>query len=125
MALNDAAKHMMLNAAGGTNPATPITHIALHDGALDTDEISGGSPAYARQAVTWGAAAAGEKANTNAMTFNVPAGATVSHIGFWSASTGGTFLGSQAVTGGSEVFAAQGEARVNIGAAKLTIADAA
>jgi hypothetical protein len=37
-------------------------------------EASGGSPAYARQAVVWGAAAAGVKANSATLTFDVPAG---------------------------------------------------
>ncbi|MFD1547000.1 hypothetical protein [Nonomuraea guangzhouensis] len=37
-------------------------------------EATGGSPAYARQAVTWGAAASGQKANSGALTFDVPAG---------------------------------------------------
>jgi len=52
-------------------------------------EATGGSPAYARQAVVWGAAASGAKANTGALTFDVPAG-TYGFFGFFNASTGNT-----------------------------------
>jgi hypothetical protein len=52
-------------------------------------EATGGSPPYARQAVVWGAAASGTKANTGALTFDVPAG-TYGFFGFFNASTGNT-----------------------------------
>ena len=52
-------------------------------------EATGGSPAYARIAVTWGAAATGTKSNTGALTFDVPAG-TYGFFTFWNASTGNT-----------------------------------
>lgn len=52
-------------------------------------EATGGSPAYARQAVTWGAAASGQKSNTNTLTFDVPAG-TYGFFGWFNASTGNT-----------------------------------
>lgn len=49
-------------------------------------EATGGSPTYARQAVTWGAAASGQKANTAALTFDVAAG-TYAFLTLWNAST--------------------------------------
>jgi hypothetical protein len=52
-------------------------------------EATGGSPAYARQAVVWGAAASGAKANTGTITFDVPAG-TYGFFGFFNAVTGNT-----------------------------------
>lgn len=104
MPFNDPAKNVMLDALDET--ATQITHIAIHQlttapgsdgtpgtgtnaGTAASPEATGGSPAYARQAVTWGAAASGAKANTGALTFDVPAG-TYAFFGLYNASTGNT-----------------------------------
>jgi len=65
-------------------------------------ELSGGSPAYARKAVTFNAASGGSRALNANVTFDVPA-STVAWVGYWN---GGTFMGSDPVT--SEVFASQG-----------------
>jgi hypothetical protein len=64
-------------AADGT-PGTGATAAAT--------EATGGSPAYIRQAVTWGAAASGQKTNTGALTFDVPAG-TYGFLTFWNTQT--------------------------------------
>lgn len=86
-----------------------ITYASLHSGDPGADgtanEISGGSPAYARKAVTFNAASSSSRALNADVTFDVPA-ATVAYVGYWSAEAG-TFLGSDQVT--SEVFAAQGQ----------------
>lgn len=90
--------------------ATDAAYASLHNadpGATGaTGELSGGAPAYARKGLTWGTAAAGVVSTSASATFDVPAGATVAYVGFWTAVTGGSFLGSQAVT--SEVYAGQG-----------------
>lgn len=52
-------------------------------------EATGGSPAYARQGVVWGAAASGQKLNTGALTFDVPAG-SYGFFGLFNAVTGNT-----------------------------------
>lgn len=105
-----AGKNLMLNALKGTNPGTPITHVSLHTGApgdSGINEVTGGSPAYARKAIAFNAASAGSMDDsTNGAVFDVPAGTTVTHVGFWSAATTGTFLAYDDVT--SETFAAQG-----------------
>jgi hypothetical protein len=72
-----------------------------------TNEVSGGSPAYARKAITWNAAASGSLDNNANPVFDVPAGMTVTHAGFWSAATAGTFYGANALSA-SEAFGAQG-----------------
>ena len=79
MPFNDAAKNAMLDALDES--ATQITHIGLHtltDPGTGTNanagEATGGSPAYARLAVTWGAAASGQKTNTSTHAFDVPPG---------------------------------------------------
>lgn len=56
------------------------------------NEVTGGSPAYARVALTWSAAASGSKALAATLpTWNVPASTTVGWWGGWTASTAGTF----------------------------------
>ena len=94
MPFNDASKNVMLDALDES--ASVITHIGLHtltDPGTGTNanagEATGGSPAYARQAVTWGAAAAGLKSNTGALTFDVPAG-TYAYFTYFNAVTGNT-----------------------------------
>lgn len=91
---NDSAKNAALDALDES--VTQITHVAimtLADPGTGTNhsgtEATGGSPAYARQAVTWAAASAGTKSNSNSMTFDVPAG-TYGFFGLFNASTGNT-----------------------------------
>lgn len=94
MAFNVTSQNAMLDALDES--ASQITHVGIHqlgDPGTGTNatgtEATGGSPAYARQAVTWGAAASGAKSNTGALTFDVPAG-TYGFFTFWNASTGNT-----------------------------------
>ncbi|MBG3877242.1 hypothetical protein FVW20_09490 [Desulfovibrio oxamicus] len=78
--------------------AVVATHLSLHSadpGDTGANELSGGSPAYARKAVTLGAAADGVRSVASLPTFDVPAGAVVSHWSLWNGSTwawGGPFL---------------------------------
>jgi hypothetical protein len=94
MPFNDTSKNVMLDALDES--ATQITHVGVHtltDPGTSTNagagEATGGSPAYARQAVTWGAAASGQKSNTGALTFDVPAG-TYAFFTYFNASSGNT-----------------------------------
>lgn len=89
--------------------AARATWISTHTGDPSTtgaNESTGGSPAYARKQTTWGAANASGVATGSQVTIDLPA-STITHVGFWSASTAGTFRGSINVT--DEVFAAQGQ----------------
>ena len=95
MPFNLTAKNVMLDALDES--VTQITHVGVlaagtapgqgtnHAGV----EATGGSPAYARQAVTWGAAASEVKSNTGALTFDVPAG-TYGYFAYFNALTGNT-----------------------------------
>lgn len=84
MPFNDAAKNAALDSMDESTPPTTaaITFVGIHASSGDPGtstnssgtEASGGSPAYARQGVVWGAAASGQKSNTGALTFDVPAG---------------------------------------------------
>lgn len=104
MALTTSALNTAADAVAGT-----CDQISLHDadpGGTGANELSGGSPAYARKAPSWSAAASGSASTASALVFDVPASATVAYVGYWD-STGPTFLGSDAVT--NEAFAAQGQ----------------
>jgi hypothetical protein len=68
-------------------------------------EVTGGSPAYARKALSWGSASSSAVTAT-AATFDVPAGTTVVGFMVYSAVTAGTYLDGAAVT--SQAFASQG-----------------
>lgn len=69
-----------------------------------SNELSGGSPAYARKNITVNAASGGVRALNADMAFDVMPASTVAYVGYWA--SGPTFLGSDPVT--NEVFAAQG-----------------
>lgn len=94
MPFNTTSQNVMLDALDES--VTQITHIGIHtltDPGTGTNansgEATGGSPAYARQAVTWAAAASGQKSNSGALTFDVPAGTYGFFTGF-NAATGNT-----------------------------------
>jgi len=109
--LNTAGKNLLLDSG-----ITGFAYASLHSGDPSTNganELSGGSPAYSREGITWGSAASGVKSNTNAQVFDIPAGSTVAYVGYWSASSGGTFYGSRAVT--QETFTGQGTYTIAIG----------
>ena len=122
MPFTPTAKNTMLDAiARGTAPTVSITHVSLHTAApgnTGANEVSGGG--YARQAIAYNAAAAGTiDDSTNGATFSVPAGTTVTHVGYWDNDTGPTFLAWDDVT--DETFAAAGTYTVTD--SDLTIAD--
>jgi hypothetical protein len=119
MPFNNTAKHIMLDEL-----ASVITHMSLHTAlpnASGSNEVTGGSPAYARQAVGFAASASGEKTLDGNYSFDVPA-STISYIGFWNNVSAGTFYGSGALT--PEVFAGQGIYTVTA-ATKLDLNDPA
>lgn len=96
------------NAAGVTFTAPAAIYASLHNGApgdTGANEITGGTPAYARKSITGAAAAGGSITYEPDVVIDVPA-TTVMHVGYWDAVTAGNFLGSDPVT--NEVFAAQG-----------------
>jgi hypothetical protein len=89
--LPDATKNALLDSAvaGGLN-TTP--HLSLHTGfpPAGGNEVTGGSPAYARQPMTWAAASGGSRAMSGTETFDVPAGTTVRAVATYDALTTGT-----------------------------------
>jgi hypothetical protein len=90
MPLNSTAANLMLDELG-----TVAVFASLHTaspGDAGSNEATGGSPAYARKAITWNAAASGNLDNNSNPLFDVAAGTYVA-LGLWSASTSGTFYG--------------------------------
>jgi len=84
MGATTAVKNAMLD-------AVTVTKLSLHSGdpgsAGTSNEISGGSPAYARKDVTLGAASAGRRSVASPPTFDVPGGVTVTHWALWNGTT--------------------------------------
>jgi len=99
---SDAAKAVMLDALDEAQSAG-AKFGSLHTAysSSGANEVTGGSPAYARKAATWAAASSGSKATSASMVFDVPASTTVAWVGFWDASTSGTFLGMTPNGGGT------------------------
>ena len=91
--LVDAGKNLMLDGFG-----TGVTFVSLHTADPSTDgsnEVSGGS--YTREGVSWASAASGSISTSASVVFDVPGSTTITHLGYWSASTSGTFYGSRAL----------------------------
>jgi len=96
-----ALSNTMLNTLADALKGT-YTHVGL----LNTStELTGGSPAYARKTLTYGATSNGDWAGT--ATFDVPAGATVNTVGFYTASSGGSPVHTEPASA-PETFGAQG-----------------
>lgn len=112
------AKNSMLTHISGL-----IDDVSLHSadpGTTGTNELIGGSPAYARKTPTWDTAASGEMALDADIEFDIPASSTVAWVGFWD---GATFMG-KAELSASEAYASQGTYTLTT-STKLTITDPA
>lgn len=104
MAIQTAQGKEHLAVAYGTNATFGALYTTAPSASAGT-EPSGGSPAYARKALTWTAGTV-DGVVTATATFDVPAGATIVGAGVHTAVTAGTYLDGGAVT--SQAFASQG-----------------
>ena len=102
MALNDTILNI-----GNAQMQTSMTHLAIHTAqpnASGSNESSAG-----RQAITWVTAANGDLVATVDLNFTGGAASgAATHVGFWSASSAGTFYGWLPLTG-DQTFNAAGE----------------
>lgn len=93
MPFNTASKHLMLDALDESVQVDFVGVHTLTDPGTGTNanagEATGGSPAYARLGVVWGAAASEVKLNTSTLAFDVPAG-TYGFFTLWDTVTGNT-----------------------------------
>lgn len=93
---------------------TLLAFASLHSanpGGTGTNELTGGSPAYARKAVVYDPATGGIGALDAALEFDIPSGSTVAYVGFWSAVSGGTWRGSDQLSA-AETYTGQGVYRL-------------
>lgn len=82
-----------------TTYAAQGNYISVHTaspGGTGANEASGGSPAYARVATTWGSASASTITGSQ-VTINLPSG-TYTYAGIWTAATSGTFIDQVAIS---------------------------
>lgn len=111
-------KHLMLNGF-----ATGSTWASLHTadpGLSGSAEVTGGSPAYTRESLSWAAAASGSVSSNASLVFDVPGTTTITHLGYWSASVSGTFYGSRALDT-NQTYATQGTYTVASGNVTETV----
>jgi hypothetical protein len=115
MGFSPTAKNQMLDqwttiwaAAFSGNPGTS-----------GANEISGGS--YARVQATFNAASGGVRQMASNVQLQIPAGATVAFTGYFTAETGGTFIGDYDAA--DETFNQAGTYTINAAATTLTISD--
>lgn len=98
--------------------AARAVYLSLHNGdpgSTGANEVptTGGSPNYARKAPVWAAGSTTDGAQSAAaVQFDVPPPSsgtrTITHVGVWSAVTGGTFLDSYALPA-TAAFTGQGQ----------------
>jgi len=106
--------------------AAVATRWALHTGDPGgansaSNEVTGGSPAYARKAVAWNAASGGVATQNGDVVFDVPASTTVAWISLWNTAGTVRYL-KKDVT--DEVFGAQGTYTVKGTTTTLDLNDA-
>lgn len=107
MAIQTTTEKNNLATQYGTNAAYGAVYTTA-PGATAGTEPTGGSPAYARKALTWGAPSGG--AVTATATFDIPSGATIVGVGVHDALTAGNYLDGCSVT--SQAFSSQGTLQV-------------
>jgi hypothetical protein len=110
MALSNAGKDALLEGL-----ASVAVHASLHTGDPSTNganELTGGT--YSREAISWDAAASGVLVTDGVIVFDVPAGTTISYVGYWSAATAGTFYGARELDA-PQTFATAGTYTIAVG----------
>jgi len=114
--LVDAGKNLLLEGL-----ATGVSYVSLHTAdpnGTGSGEVSA-SP-YARKSVDWAAAASASISSASAIVFDVPGSTTIEYLGYWSASTSGTYYGSRALDV-SQTYATPGTYTIAIGNITETI----
>jgi len=114
--LVDAGKNLLLDGL-----ADGVEFVSLHTDDPDgsgSDEVSA-SP-YARKSVVWATPASASVSSASAIVFDIPGSTTINHLGYWSASSGGTFYGARALDS-EQTFATPGTYTIAIGNLTETI----
>lgn len=111
MPLNDSGRNACLTGGLGNVAIYASAHTGIPDN-TGSSEATGGSPAYARQSITWATASAGTRANSGALTSIDVAAGTYFAVGLWSAVTVGTFYGWLPINGTNKGYGAVDTAAV-------------
>lgn len=94
MKLTDTVKNALLDVLDESGSYGKYGSLHTAYSATGANEVSGGSPAYARKALTWAAASGGSKALAATLpVWDVPASTTVAWVGIFDASSAGNFVG--------------------------------
>jgi hypothetical protein len=101
MAIATNAMKELLAVAYGNNAVALSLHTA-DPGTTGASEVTGGTPAYARKAVTWTAGGSDGVITGASVVFDLPSGVAVTHVGVWSALSAGTFLDKAAMVVNSQ-----------------------
>lgn len=121
----EGERNKMLDALTGrtTYTANAAFYVKLHLGDPGAAGTSNPAAETTRQAVTFGSAAAsGAISNTAQVQWtSLAATETISHVSFWTASTAGTFLGSDDLASAQNVNSG-GTLTIAIGDLDLTLA---
>jgi len=105
MAVDGTAMKNILSDAYKGSAAYLSAFTAMGSAGSAGTEVSGGSPAYARKALSWGSSSGGV-VSASQVTFDIPASTTVVGVGVHSAVTAGTYYDKTTVT--NQTFASQG-----------------
>lgn len=118
MPMSEAFRNYILDGGDGCDI---ITHLGLVD--AGGTEITGGSPAYTRIAVTWTAASGGLRRPSADSVFNIPASGVVAGWRGFTALTAGTNYGGKELP--SESFTGQGTYTLKAATTSITASDPA
>jgi alkylated DNA nucleotide flippase Atl1 len=115
------ARNLMLDALGAV-----AVRVAAHTGDPGgansaSNEITGGSPAYARGTIAWSAASGGAAAQNGNVVLDIPAGSTVSWLSLWNSAGTVRYL-KKDVT--DEAFGAQGTYTIVAASSSIDLNDA-
>lgn len=109
-----ATKDFLANQYAGNAPdGTLFSGAPATDGSA-TNELSGGSPAFARKALGWSNSTGGAGQVTGGATFDVGAGKTVDHVGVCGSAVLGTADIRDTASVTSQAFASQGTYQVSV-----------
>jgi len=104
---NLSTRNALATAYGTTNPYGALFTADPGTSGTATGEVTGGSPAYNRKALTWGSASASAIVSA-ATPFDVPASTTVTYFGVCSSVTPAAATVGDSVAVTSQAFASQG-----------------
>lgn len=110
---------MALNSNGLNAQVSGLTAVAsyasLHTAEPNTsgsNEVTGGS--YTRESISWDSATNGTAVSSAPIVFDVPGTTTITHLGYWSAASGGTFYGSRQLNA-QQTYATDGTYTIAVG----------